>query len=442
MHSTDGAEVIVGVKLEVERTKSGSVFVANAGDGGGNGHDRMDVDGATSTSTHTTTTDRSTPSLKGRADWISVSLTLPGVRDDDTANVALEETLKEGLAASVHGPSSTTSPSSSPKQSYSLQNLLPINTRFHWRIYIDIVVISSGSSGSGASAGGGGGGTDYSPLPLISFGIYLALRDTRVPLLKSTGEEDPMFEDDWERAVELYPRDIQSTTTAGTISDSHSSLQPSILYPPLTLLLCAIDPPPSHSPVQSSATTSTEPESQSTILLDPTRTELAVADAIIAVSLGILSSPSTDTPSTQSPTSKPKLSLSITSLRTLDPLSRDTFPGFPADVADPSSAIPSLSHHDPPTKATITTTPSKSKPSSTSATPNAKANVDDHQAGGIWRPKVGGVRRGLFGQIAGFLAGSDGDVDGGGRNVIEDIVEKLDGFLSAERDRDRDLVSG
>ena len=449
VHSADGGEVVVGVKLEVERTKPSAIFMtsqdASAVSSAGRGEDVMDLD-QPAISHQGKVTQRN-----GKSDWVSLSLTLPGVRDDDPATTVLEEALGEGLTAAIRPSLPSQTQSQSPTRSaksLSLQNLLQINSRFHWRVYIDAVLISGGSSSTAwnaasAPSGGGSNQADYSSLPLISFAIYLALRDTRVPQLKSTGEEDPMFEDDWERATWLYAREGQGNKEkhpAETGSEAQYTLRP-----PLTLLLCAIEPhhpiPDSHLTSPATKPTGTQDPTRTmrpktkpaTILLDPTRPELAVADCIVALSLGILSSPFSTSAAQQPPPPHHRtppqpqdtLRFSITSLRTLDPPARDTFPGSADAAGGPSTHAQ-----------------------------NATVATDEVPPAGVWRPKAGGVRPGLFGECVRAVTGSgetgtgaaaggddDGDGDGGGGglsvSVAEDIVRGLDRFLGDESERER-----
>jgi exosome complex component RRP42 len=185
---SDGSEAIVGVKLEVEKTTS-----LNPSD----------------------EAQESDASIKISPKWISLSLTISSLRDDDPSLIYLEEMLRE------------------PLMHTSLASKLFINSRFHWHIYIDVLLISP----HGLSA--------Y-PLPLLSIATHLALRDTRTPRLKSEGEEDPIADDDWMASAYLYPKS-------------------SVERPPLTLLVAAIG---------------------DNVLFDPNHEELKVADAIVAASVG------------------------------------------------------------------------------------------------------------------------------------------------------------
>jgi exosome complex component RRP42 len=112
--------------------------------------------------------------------------------------------------------------------------------------------------------------------------------------LKSELEEDPLFDDDWEAAVFLYPR--------GKKSKGHAR-------PPVTLLVMAV---------------------QDNIIFDPSKEELAVAEVVLAVSVG---ERPTGTSSTDAEAMeidpKPVRDLRLLSVRTIDPPSRLTPPGVP-----------------------------------------------------------------------------------------------------------------
>ncbi|KAK5326044.1 Exosome complex component rrp42 [Exophiala xenobiotica] len=216
----DGREAVVGVRAEVERTAQ----VAAGSDAREDDTEMGD------------TGDSKTERAQGKSSWISLTLTLPGLRDDDPGLFFLEEMLREVLVV----PSSTTSTTTAAAAG-SLQDGLVINSRWHWRLHIDVVLISPPE---GSAAG------SY-PLPLLSMAIHLALRDTRIPRLKSEGEEDPLADDDWEASVHLYAKPGKSRCFAAGV-------------PPITLLVMVVG---------------------GNVVFDPNGTELAVADGVFAVSI-------------------------------------------------------------------------------------------------------------------------------------------------------------
>ncbi|KAG9235480.1 ribosomal protein S5 domain 2-type protein [Amylocarpus encephaloides] len=234
----DGTEAIVGAKAEVE--KSRPVFAAREEEGEGEEMAEGQGEGGE----------------RGRNEWVDISVEIPGMRDDDSMPVFLSALLSEALLADG-----------------GFTRKLWINRRFHWKLYIDILLLSQPLS--------------Y-PLPLLSLTTHLALLATRLPRLKSEKDEDPMFDDDWEASVFLFP---QSQTAK----------------PPATLLVMAVS---------------------SNIIFDPSKEELAVAEVVLAVSIS--SSPSSFTPESEMDVGERKGgSLKLLAVRTIDPPSRLTHPGVP-----------------------------------------------------------------------------------------------------------------
>lgn len=147
------------------------------------------------------------------------------------------------------------------------------------------------------------------PLPLLSLTTHLALLATRLPHLKSEGDEDPLFDDDWAMADYLYPRKASKALSR----------------PPLTLLVMAVG---------------------DNIIFDPAKEELAVADVALAVSVGEAVPASASSTSLSQAGRGKKMDLDrptargvgdvdggrnlrLLSVRTIDPPSRLTPPGVP-----------------------------------------------------------------------------------------------------------------
>jgi exosome complex component RRP42 len=107
---------------------------------------------------------------------------------------------------------------------------------------------------------------------------HLALLTARLPALKSEKDEDPLFDDDWDAAVFLYPKDSPTQVDK----------------PPVIILAMAVGP---------------------NVIFDPCKEELAVADAVLAVAC-------TTAPSSQH-------GARVVSIRTIDPPSHLTPPGVP-----------------------------------------------------------------------------------------------------------------
>lgn len=323
---SDGREAIVGVKLEVEKTAGAKRWQQqvdeDADDGG------MDMDDVDSESSKNKKKDRhETKRQKGKKEWVTLSLTLPGLRDDDANLFFLEEMLREPLLVSP-------SPSAP-----SLQDNLVINSRWHWHVYIDVVLISPTGLAS------------Y-PLPLLSMAVHMALRDTRVPKLKSEGEEDPVADDDWMASTYLYTRDKSSSSNASP-------------KPPITLLVIVVGGNATY---------------------DPSREELAVADGIIAVSVGSTGTTTTTMGSTSTQHGGDNDNgngFQILATRMIDPPARDTMKGVPMTGEVPEGV----------------------------------------EAPGVWRPRIGGIERKLLKMAVNSVIGA---------GVARDVMRGLDGFLDVE----------
>lgn len=288
---SDGREAIVGVKLEVEKTVHSNDLAPRRGndqhddDGAG----AMDIDDDQTTKTKS----------RGRPEWINLTLSLPGLRDDDANLVFLEEMLREPLVVAGEGGG--------------LQDRLVINARWHWRVYIDVLLISPNGLAS------------Y-PLPLLSAATHLALRDTRVPRLKSEGEEDPIADDDWMASTYLYSGGVR---------------------PPVTLLVVVVG---------------------ENVIFDPSREELVVADAVVAVSV----SGGVDLQEVK-----------VLAVRMIDTPARDTMKGVPLAGEAP----------------------------------------DGVDVPGVWKPRLGGVKRSVLKAVVKSV------VDDG---VARDVLSGLDGFVNME----------
>ncbi|KAL8690485.1 MAG: hypothetical protein Q9218_004075, partial [Villophora microphyllina] len=168
------------------------------------------------------------------------------------------------------------------------------------------------------------------PLPLLSLTTHLALLATKLPAPISRIDEDPLFNDDWDVAEPLYASDAGSR-------------------PPFTLLVISVG---------------------DNIFFDPAREELAVADAVCAVTVGTFTRPSS-----QSRAQEGTPALRLLSLRTIDP---------PARLAAAASTTD---------------------------------GEDDH---GVWRPARGGMKRAIVGKMVKMV------LEPGG--VGEEVMKGLEGF--------------
>jgi exosome complex component RRP42 len=164
------------------------------------------------------------------------------------------------------------------------------------------------------------------PLPLLSLTTHLALLSCRLPALTSSSrDDDPIFNDDWDAALPLYPFiPVSSSTSSQPRNQKRRS------NPPVTLLVISVG---------------------ENIFFDPSSEELAVADAVVAISVG---QSSTIDPNEKQPR------LKLLALRTIDPPSRQ----FAAATATEGGGT------------------------------NKEGEGD-----GVWRKRMGGMKRGLVGRM-------------------------------------------
>ncbi|KAK4981072.1 Exosome complex component rrp42 [Elasticomyces elasticus] len=311
----DGTEAVVGVKCEVERSPSDRSILRSKEDdvkrlvtGGGDEEMRDESSGGEDDEVGNGSRGRG----EGRNEWVEMAIEIPGYRDDDALPVFLSAMITEALVSDGE-----------------LKNRLYINQRFHWRLYIDILLLSSPLS--------------Y-PLPLLSLTTHLALLRTRLPALVSEKDEDPHFNDDWEAATLLYPQSDQTTTR-----------------PPVTLLVMSVG---------------------DNIIFDPSKDELAVADAVLTVSIG----------------KTPSSGLRLLSVRTVDPPSRLTAPGVP------NSTNSANGDTAPPMQEALM----------------LREAMDEHS---LWRPPRGGMKRALVGRMIKMVVDKNG--------VGEEVLEGLEGVDKA-----------
>ncbi|CBF69869.1 hypothetical protein AN6244.2 [Aspergillus nidulans FGSC A4] len=320
----DGTQAIVGVKAEVEKTILG-VQAQQLEDAEGFGEAGSDGEGGAGRG-----------SSSGHGSWVQMAIEIPGFRDDDALPVFLSEMMREPLVESVSGGEK----GGAEEMVGGLKGRLVINRRWHWRLYIDVLLLSQPLS--------------Y-PLPLLSLTTYLALLATKLPKLKSKGEEDPFFDDDWNAAEYLYPRVKPARTTIPSSISVHK------VRPPVTLLVISV---------------------AENIIFDPSREEIAVADAVLAISVAH------DTDSGP---------LKLLSIRTIDPPSRLTQPGIPnseniATVGSTAAAEESLI---------------------------INPSTGEEEVPGVWRPRRGGVKRATIAKMVKMVLEKGG--------VGEEVLEGLEG---------------
>lgn len=166
-------------------------------------------------------------------------------------------------------------------------------------------------------------------------------------------DEDPLFDDDWEASVYLYPRNNQN---------SHSR-------PPVTLLVMAV---------------------RDNIIFDPSKEELAVAEVVLAVSIGERSNGVED----MEVDSEKARDLKLLAVRTIDPPSRLTPPGIPNALNTATGGT-------------------------ASTTEQAASQRETTQEEGVWQPPRGGAKRKLIAAMIQKVLEQGG--------VAEEVLDGLDG---------------
>lgn len=156
-----------------------------------------------------------------------------------------------------------------------------------------------------------------------------------------------MFDDDWGVAEYLYPRSLAKPT------HRPQQQQQQQVRPPVTLLVISVG---------------------ENIIFDPSREEIAVADAVLAISL---TRDSDSDPQEEKTSSSGGSGLKLLSIRTIDPPSRLTQPGVPnsENVATQGS---------------------------TAAAEEAailNPSTDEGDVPGVWRSRRGGVKRSVVAKM-------------------------------------------
>lgn len=197
-----------------------------------------------------------------------------------------------------------------------------------------------------------------------------------------------MFDDDWAAAEYLYPRrpsrtqEQQQKIPSSATSATKTTTTPSILHPfrpPVTLLVISVG---------------------DNIIFDPSREEIAVAEAVLAVSIG------RDTATTQDE-STANNTLKLLSIRTIDPPSRITNPGVQnsenaATIGFAAGGGAGAGENEMNT-----------------ARPVGAAVDTGEDVAGVWRPRRGGVKRSVVSRIVEMVLKKGG--------VGEEVMEGLEG---------------
>ncbi|KAI1494465.1 ribosomal protein S5 domain 2-type protein [Biscogniauxia mediterranea] len=369
----DGTEAIVGVKAEVEKTRRTTRISPGDEEDSYNNNNNKQQQRRRQQGPEEERAAKAAAAVRddagdteGENDWVEMTVEIPGYRDDDSNTVFLAAMLSEALLADG-----------------ALTKKLWINQRFHWKLYLDIILISPPLS--------------Y-PLPLLSLTTHLALLSTRLPRLKSEADEDPMFDDDWAASVYIYPP--APTTTSSSLPPSLSAADPSLLFsrPPITLLVMAVG---------------------DSIIFDPSKEELAVADSVLAVSVGEEAATPADYQQQQQkqPLAAAAMdvdekqeeeeaevqgrtkarNLRLLSVRTIDPPSRLTAPGVPnavnAAAWGQTAAVPAK---DP-----------------------GAMSAETEDVEGVWKAPRGGAKMAVLGAMVQKVLEKGG--------LADEVLEALDG---------------
>jgi exosome complex component RRP42 len=321
----DGTEAIVGIKGEVEKSRPDYQNLDEV-----RIEDDVEMD------------EGGEGTRKGLNEWVTINVEIPGFRDDDSMPIFLAAMLSEALLANGE-----------------FTGRLWINSRFHWKIYLDVSCLLPPTQHTRFTHPLTGlvqilllsQPLSY-PLPLLSLTTHLALLSTRLPKLKSEGDEDPLFDDDWDASVFIFPR---ATST-------------SQIRPPITLLVMAV---------------------KDNIIFDPSKEELAVAEVVLAVSVGE-KIPGKDIMETDVENGR---DLKLLAVRTIDPPSRLT----PAGLSNAMNTA---------TGGTASTTEQ--------AASQRETMVEE----GVWQPPRGGAKRKLIAAMIQKVLGQGG--------VAEEVLDALD----------------
>ena len=434
----DGTEAIVGVKAEVERTQARpddeTVFVEGGG-GGGDGDDDDDdggggggEGGGEGPGVGVGADRRRT----GESSWVEITVEIPGLRDDDPGTAFLAAMLSEALLADGE-----------------FTKRLWINRRFHWKLYLDVrplffvfffffpLIPSPLTPPTSLCACRTSIHTyiytyiltlaeipkiqtkqillispplSY-PLPLLSLTTHLALLATRLPRLKSEGDEDPFFDDDWAAAPYLFPRAAAAAKSphaaqAARPGPDHPATG---TRPPITLLVMAVG---------------------NNILFDPSKEELAVADVALAVSVAGEEATTTTTTAAAAATAATTTSaaaaasgttepshgtrnLRLLSIRTVDPPSRLTPPGVPNTA---NTAYGSAGAGNGNTNASANGGGAQQQQQQQKKVLTTETSAVEE---GVWRAPRGGAKRAVLGALVQKV------LERGG--VVDEVLDALEG---------------
>lgn len=118
----DGTEAVVGVKAEVEKSAN-AAYYNDSGEEAAQGARGLGRAGGADVEMGGLDGEADGKKGRGVGAWVEVAVDIPNYRDDDALPVFLGAMLTEALLADG-----------------SLKDRLYINTRFHWRLYIDVSI--------------------------------------------------------------------------------------------------------------------------------------------------------------------------------------------------------------------------------------------------------------------------------------------------------------
>lgn len=121
----DGTEAIVGVKAEVEKTRprlgAGNELPSASQDRLQRSKRGVAKKGSKKAEDTSEQGEEDDAERTGESEWVEMTVEIPGLRDDDASTIFLAEMLSEALLADG-----------------SFTRRLWINTRFHWKLYLDV----------------------------------------------------------------------------------------------------------------------------------------------------------------------------------------------------------------------------------------------------------------------------------------------------------------
>ena len=176
--------------------------------------------------------------------------------------------------------------------------------------------------------------------------------------MKSELDEDPVFDDDWEASLYLYPRNIPTGLKQNNLVPPRQ--------PPITLLVMAVG---------------------SNIIFDPSKEELSVADMMLAVSVTSevhvrKDEEDNDEMLDEKERTGSRRKMILLSIRTIDTPARLTTPGVP-DALDNTTTDEGVRRGG----------------GAGLLQPDASAKREMGDVEGVWKPPRGGVKRGIISEI-------------------------------------------